>query len=71
MKASKASLLGLWKNQFGWDKMSLIQKVILFWWSLSFFGLCIEGPMVALLLGVLNFGAASYCVVKYVPEPEE
>lgn len=71
MESSKESLWGLWKTSSGWDDLSVRQRLIVIWWSLSFFGFCIEGSLVLIILAVANFAAANYCTVKYVPEPKD
>lgn len=71
MESSKESLWGLWKTSSGWDDLSVRQRLIVIWWSLSFFGFYIEGPFVLIILALANFAAATYCTVKYVPEPKE
>ncbi len=70
MKSSKESLLGLLKTYSGWNDMSVCQRIITIWWSLSFFGFCIDGPVLITILALVNFAVASYCIVKYVPEPK-
>lgn len=71
MKDSKESLLGLLKTQSGIDKMTIKQKLITFWWSLSFCGFAVSGGFILTALILANFAASTYCVVKYVPEPED
>lgn len=71
MESSKESLWGLWKTSSGWNDMSVRQRIIAIWWSLSFFGFCIEGSFVLLILAVANFAVASLCLVKCVPEPKD
>lgn len=71
MESSKESLWGLWKTSSGWNDMSVRQSIIAIWWSLSFFGFCIEESAVITILAVANFAVASYCIVKYVPEPKD
>lgn len=71
MESSKESLWGLWKTSSGWDDMSVRQRLIAIWWSLSFFGFAFEGSLVLTILTVANFAVASFCLVKFVPEPKD
>lgn len=71
MESSKESLWGLWKASSGWNDMTIGQRLITAWWSLSFFGFCIEGSLVLIIMALANFAAATFCVVKYVPEPKD
>ena len=71
MESSKESLWGLWKTSSGWDDMSIRQRLIAMWWSLSFFGFAFEGSLVLTILTVANFAVASFCLVKFVPEPKD
>lgn len=71
MESSKESLWGLWKTSSGWDDMSIRQRLIAIWWSLSFFGFAFEGSLVLTILTVANFAVASFCLVKFVPEPKD
>lgn len=71
MESSKGSLLGLCKTSSGWDDMSVRQRLIVIWWSLSFFGFAFEGSLVIIIMAVVNFAVASFCLVKFVPEPKD
>lgn len=71
MESSKESLWGLCKTSSGWDDMSVRQRLIVIWWSLSFFGFAFEGSLVLTILAVVNFAVASFCLVKFVPEPKD
>lgn len=71
MESSKGSLWGLCKTSFGWDDMSVRQRLIAIWWSLSFFGFAFEVSLVLTILAVVNFAVASFCLVKFVPEPKD
>ena len=71
MTSVPKELWQLIKSQTGWDGMTIKQKLITFWWSLSFCGFAVSGNLVVTALIVANFAASSYCVVKYVPEPKD
>jgi hypothetical protein len=71
MKASVMELWQLLKSQTGWDSLTIKQKLITFWWSLSFCGFAVSGSLLVTAIIVANFASASYCMVKYVPEPKD
>jgi hypothetical protein len=71
MRKVARELWQLWKSQTGWSNQTTLQKLISCWWSLSFAGLCLGGGIIATTAVVTNFACASYCLVKYVPEPKE
>ena len=55
-----------------WEKMTIKQKLISVWFSLSFVVLVISGGnMLFLALAVANFAAAAYHIVKFVPMEDE
>lgn len=71
MKETK-KLYDLWAWESQWEKMTIKQKLISVWFSLSFVVLGISGDnMLFLALAVANFAAAAYHVVKYVPMEDE
>ncbi|MGM9692247.1 MAG: hypothetical protein ACI3X6_03460 [Alloprevotella sp.] len=52
--------------------MTIKQKLISVWFSLSFVVLGISGSnMLFMILAVANLAAAAYSVVKYVPMEDE
>ena len=68
MKKVKNELWHLWKKSVDWDSKTMKQKAISVWFSISFILLGISGgSLLAVSLAVVNFGAAAYSVVKYVP----
>lgn len=71
MKETK-KLYDLWARESQWEKMTIKQKLISVWFSLSFvvLGMCGESLLFA-IIAVANFGAAAYHVVKYVPMEDE
>ena len=71
MKETSKGVLALLKSQMGWDDMTIKQRLITFWWSLSFCGFAVCGNLFVTALIVANFAASCYCVVKYVPEPKD
>lgn len=71
MKTAFKELRQLLKSQTGWDEMTIRQKLITFWWSLSFCGFAVCGGLLVTAIIVANFAASSYCLVKYVPEPKD
>lgn len=71
MKSTCKELWGLWKTSCNWDEMTIGQKLILVWWCLSFIFICGEGPFWIMALSVLNFGASTVSLIKYVPEPKD
>lgn len=55
-----------------WERMTLKQKLISVWFSLSFVGLFMIGDSVlSSIIAVANFAAAAYYVVKYVQMEDE
>ncbi|MCR4919207.1 MAG: hypothetical protein K5928_05245, partial [Prevotella sp.] len=67
MKETK-KLYDLWARDSQWEKMTIKQKLISVWFSLSFVVLGISGgSLLFMALAVANFAAAAYHVVKYVP----
>ena len=71
MKNVTKELWHLLKSQTGWDDLTIKQKLITFWWSLSFCGFAVCGSLFVTALIVANFAGSSYCMVKYVPEPKD
>ena len=71
MKETK-KLYDLWARESQWKKMTIKQKLISVWFSLSFVVLVISvGNMLFLALAVANFAAAAYHIVKFVPMEDE
>ena len=71
MKETK-KLYDLWARESQWEKMTIKQKLISVWFSVSFVVLGISGgSLLFLALAVANFAAAAYHVVKYVPMEDE
>lgn len=71
MKETK-KLYDLWVQETQWEKMTVKQKFISVWFSLSFVVLAISGSsMLFMALAVANFAAAAYHVVKYVPMEDD
>ena len=71
MKETK-KLYDLWDHETQWEKMTIKQKLISVWFSLSFVVLGISGSnMLFMILAVANLAAAAYSVVKYVPMEDE
>ena len=71
MKETK-KLYDLWARESQWEKMTIKQKLISVWFSLSFVVLGISGgSLLFTALAVANFAAAAYHVVKYVPMEDE
>ena len=71
MKETK-KLYDLWEHDTQWEKMTIKQKLISVWFSLSFVVLVISGSnMLFMILAVANLAAAAYSVVKYVPMEDE
>lgn len=71
MKETK-KLYDLWARETQWERMTIKQKLISVWFSLSLLVLCISGGnMLFLALAVANFAAAAYHIVKYVPMEDE
>ena len=71
MKETK-KLYDLWAKDTQWKKMTVKQKLISVWFSLSFVVLAISGSsMLFTVLAVANFAAAVYHVVKYVSMEDE
>lgn len=71
MKETK-KLYDLLAMESKWEKMTIKQKLISVWFSLSFVVLVISGGnMLFLALAVANFAAAAYHIVKYVPMEDE
>lgn len=71
MKETK-NVYDLLKQEAQWERMTVKQKLISIWFSLSFvlLGLCGESVFVA-VLAVANFAAAACCMVKNVSMEEE
>jgi len=68
----ETSLFSLWKQSVHWDKMTVKQKLISAWFSLSFVGLCLGGEnLLVAVVVVTNFAVAAWCVMKYVPMEDE
>lgn len=68
----ETSMCSLWKQSVQWDKMTAKQKLISVWFSLSFVVLGISGESLPFaILALVNFVAAAYHVVKYVPMEDE
>ena len=71
MKETK-KLYDLLAMESKWEKMTIKQKFISVWFSLSFVVLVISGGnMLFLALAVANFAAAAYHIVKFVPMEDE
>ena len=71
MKETK-KLYDLWARESQWERMTIKQKLISVWFSLSFVVLVISvGNMLFLALAVANFAAAAYHIVKFVPMEDE
>ena len=71
MKETK-KLYDLLVRESQWEKMTIKQKLISVWFSLSFVVLVISGGnMLFLALAVANFAAAAYHIVKFVPMEDE
>ena len=71
MKETK-KLYDLLALESKWEKMTIKQKLISVWFSLSFVVLVISGGnMLFLALAVANFAAAAYHIVKFVPMEDE
>ena len=71
MKETK-KLYDLWAQATQWEKMTVKQKLISVWFSLSFVVLGISGgSLLFMVLAVANFAAAAYHIVKYVPMDDE
>lgn len=71
MKETK-KLYDLWARETQWERMTIKQKLISVWFSLSLLVLGISGGnMLFLALAVANFAAAAYHIVKYVPMEDE
>ena len=71
MKETK-KLYDLLAMESKWEKMTIKQKLISVWFSLSFVVLVISGGnMLFLALAVANFAAAAYHIVKFVPMEDE
>lgn len=72
MKKSLKELWSLWKKDVKWNEQSIKQKAISVWFSLSFCAIAIcSESLLWLIPAIINFGAAAYCTVKYVPLPDE
>jgi hypothetical protein len=68
----ETSMCSLCKQSVQWDKMTVRQKLISVWFSLSFVVLGISGESLPFaILSLVNFVAAAYHVVKYVPMEDE
>lgn len=64
----ETSLCPLWKQSVQWDKMTTKQKFFSAWFSLSFVVLGMSGEsLLFAIVALVNFTAAAYHVVKYVP----
>ena len=71
MKETK-KLYDLLAMESKWEKMTIKQKLISVWFSMSFVVLVISGVnMLLLALAVVNFAAAAYHIFKYVPMEDE
>lgn len=71
MKETK-KLYDLWARETQWERMTIKQKLILVWFSLSFVVLGISGvSLMFMVLKVANFAAAAYNVIRYVPMEDE
>lgn len=71
MKETK-SMCSLWEHDVQWERMSVKQKLITVWFSMSFVMLGIAGVSMWFTAAVVaNFGVAAYCCVKYVPMSNE
>lgn len=65
-------LCDLLKYEMQWERMTLKQKLISVWFGLSFVVLGISGESLPFaILALVNFVAAAYHVVKYVPMEDE
>ena len=71
MKETK-KLYDLWVRESQWEKMTIKQKLISVWFSLSFVVLGISGgSLMFMVLTAANLAAAAYHVVKYVQMEDE
>lgn len=71
MKETK-KLYDLWVRESQWEKMTIKQKLISVWFSLSFVVLGISGgSLLFMVFAAANFAAAAYHVVKYVQMEDE
>lgn len=71
MKETK-KLYDLLALESKWEKMTIKQKLISVWFSMSFVVLVISGGnMLFLALAVANFAAAACHIVKFVPMEDE
>lgn len=62
----------LMKNETGWDKMFVRQKMILCWLGISFILLFVAGESLLLsVVAVVNLGITAYAVRKYIPMEDE
>lgn len=55
----------VWKKSVQWDEMTMKQKLMSIWFSLS------GDNLVFTFLAVANYATAAYCCVKYVPMDED
>lgn len=70
----KASVMEFWlllKGQLGWESLSSKQKLIIVWWCVSFFGILVDASLIVLAILLANFASATFCVIKYVPQPKD
>ncbi len=65
-------LAKMWKEDTRWDRLTVKQKAILVWFSLSFILLsaCGEGILIGILV-IANFAYSSHMVVKNIPIKEQ
>ena len=71
MKETK-KLYDLWVRESQWEKMTIKQKLISVWFSLSLVVLGISGgSLLFMVFAAANLAAAAYHVVKYVQMEDE
>ena len=72
-KKQKTTKTSVWKkvlDECGWSDWTIKQRLIVIWWSISFCGFCVMGPMWLIAIIVANFALATFCLVRFVPEPK-
>lgn len=72
MKETKEFFSNLLEEELQWERKTLMQKLMLVWFSMSFVVLCMSGEsFMFALVAVANFAVSAYCVVKYVPMEDD